>query len=453
MLAGTADAVSAALAARLAWPEKAPVAALLIGAGDVALDVAARAPAWDALDVSGLDAGILVLAAPPPTVAATRAIVARAAAQRMRTMLVENGAVRALTLNDLVGKPLRDVDWARIHTRIAGKRVLITGGGGSIGSELARRVSQLEPRRLTLLDSSEYNLFKIGLELPDAAVALADVRDGASVRRWFEQEKPDIVFHAAALKQVPLVEAFPSEGVLTNVAGTRNVADAARAIGADLIYVSTDKAVEPSGAMGASKRMGELYCHALDRRGAERAVPVRLGNVLGSAGSVAPLFYEQLAAGGPLTVTDAAVTRYFLSIPQAADALLQAAAVGLEKDSVRGATLVIEMGDALPVVELARDVIRLSGQRPDVDMKVTFVGLRPGEKLHERLVGDDERQAASGAAGVIAAVSAERGLAEVREIIDRLAALAREGADRAVVAELFAALDMAEPAARAVASA
>jgi FlaA1/EpsC-like NDP-sugar epimerase len=167
--------------------------------------------------------------------------------------------------------------------------------------------------------------------------------------------------------------------------------------------------------------------------------------VLGSTGSVVPIFEAQFAAGGPLTVTDPSVTRFFLSIPQAADVLLQAAAIGLAEDSVRGATLVVDMGEALPVVELARDVIRLGGQRPDIDMPVTFVGLRPGEKLHERLIGDDETSVASGVSGVVAARSAERGLAELREIFTRLETLARQGADAAVTAELFAALELAEP--------
>src|SRR5262249_44945722 len=160
--------------------------------------------------------------------------------------------------------------------RIGGKRVLITGGGGSIGGELARRIATLGVSRLTLLDSSECNLFKMGLELPQAAPVLADVRDRAGVRRWFERERPDVVFHTAALKQVPLVEAFPSEGVLTNILGLRNVAEATQAVGADLVFVSTDKAVDPTGLMGACKRFGELYCQALDGLERSRFVTVRL---------------------------------------------------------------------------------------------------------------------------------------------------------------------------------
>jgi FlaA1/EpsC-like NDP-sugar epimerase len=317
---------------------------------------------------------------------------------------------------------------------------LITGGGGSIGGELARRIAGLAPAALTLVDSSEFNLYRIHRDLPQAEIALADVRDAAAVQRWISAARPDIVFHTAALKQVPIVERFPSEGVLTNLWGLRNVAEAAHAVGADLIFVSTDKAVDPSGAMGASKRLGEIYCQALDRAEGLRAIPVRLGNVLGSTGSVSPIFEEQLAAGGPLTVTDPDVTRFFLTIPQAANALLQAAAVGLVNPEHRGAAFVIEMGEALPVVELAREVIRLEGMRPDEDATITFTGLRPGEKLHEALIASDEWREVDLAPGVITVASEAHGLADVRERIERLAMLARQGADEAVREALFAAI-------------
>jgi O-antigen biosynthesis protein WbqV len=268
---------------------------------------------------------------------------------------------------------------------------------------------------------------------------LADIRDPKSIGRWFARERPEVVFHAAALKQVPIVEAFASEGILTNVLGLKNVAEAARNVGADLMFVSTDKAVDPSGLMGASKRLGEIYCQALDRAGAQRAIPVRLGNVLGSAGSVTPIFEGQLADGGPLTVTDPDVTRFFLTIPQAADALLQAAAVGLSTEP-RGNVLVIEMGEALPVVELAREVIRLEGLRPDIDVPIIFTGLRPGEKLHEALVARDEWREPDPATGVIAVASPAQSLADVCASMDALVALAGEGANDKIGAALFAAV-------------
>lgn len=448
VLVGTTESVRAALATAHAWaqPRFELSGAAIIGAGDPELPVLARAPAWEALRIEDANVDAAILADAPASVSVRRELLARAASARMRVYLLDECRLRPMALDDLVGAHLGALDWARIRARIAGKRVLITGGGGSIGAALARRVAALAPERLTLLDSSEYNLFKISLELQNASLALADIRDRAAVGRWFAREQPDIVFHTAALKQVPMVEQFPSEGVLTNVCGLRHVAEAARAAGADLIFVSTDKAVDPSGVMGASKRLGELYCQALDRGAGPRAIPVRLGNVLGSTGSVVPIFEAQFAAGGPLTVTDPAVTRYFLSIPQAADVLLQAAAIGLNPDSPRGAALVIEMGEALPVVELARDVIRLNGMKPDEDMGITFVGMRPGEKLHEQLISTAELAEPFGVQGVEAAMSASRGLAEISEIMERLALLARAGDGEAVVKTLFAALELPAPA-------
>ncbi len=441
VVAGSARALRAALATCDAWAARDLdlCGAAILGSGEADLPAVRRAPRWDAFDFTGLAPRVLVLAEPPAHGAEARVILERAAAACMKVLVIERGELRRLGLDDLVGRPLGEIDEERIRAMIAGKRVLITGGGGSIGAQLARRVAGLGPERLTLLDSSEYNLFRISAELPTAAPVLADVRDGASMRRWFARERPQIVFHAAALKQVPLVEAFPSEGVLTNIGGLRHVAEATCAVGADLIFVSTDKAVDPSGVMGASKRLGELYCQALDRREPRRAIPVRLGNVLGSTGSVAPTFEAQLAAGGPLTVTDPEVTRFFLSIPQAADALLQAGAIGLSAPA-RGAALVIDMGEALPVVELAREVIRLEGLRPDIDVPIVFTGLRPGEKLHEQLVACDEWLEAHPAAEVSAVASPPRGLAELHETMERLCLLAREGADEAVAEALFAAL-------------
>jgi FlaA1/EpsC-like NDP-sugar epimerase len=451
IVAGSARAVSAALQ-RAQFGAFDISSAALIGPGEVEARLIARAATWHTLELEHNPGWSLLLAEPPPNGAAARAVLECAATAHMKVFLIEDAGPRPLCLDDLLGAPLRAVDWARIRGMLEGKRVLITGGGGSIGSELARRIAGFSPARLTLLDSSEHNLYEIGLELQGATPVLADIRDAASMRRWFAREKPDIVFHAAALKQVPIVEAFPSEGVLTNICGVRNVAEAAHSVGAELIFVSTDKAVEPSGVMGATKRFGELFCQAIDRRGARRAIPVRLGNVLGSSGSVAPLFEAQLAAGGPLTVTHADVTRYFLSIPQAADALLQAAAKGLASTR-RGAAKVIEMGEALPVVELARSVIRLAGLRPDEDVLIVFTGLRPGEKLHERLVAEDEWPETDTGSGVIAAMSEPRSLAELYETIEKLAVLAHNGADDAVRVELFAAIAPAATEAEGLAAA
>lgn len=415
------------------------IGAAMLGEGACALPVLARAARWEEFDFSGLGARTLILAERMADGPAARALLERAADARMRVHVIDGGALRPLRIDDLVGRAIADIDVARIQSLIADKRVLITGAGGSIGSELARRIASFAPARLSLLDSSEFNLFRISQDLPDAAPVLADIRDAQAMRRWFKRERPDIVFHAAALKQVPLVEMFPSEGVLTNIGGLRNVAEAAQSIGAHLVFVSTDKAVDPSGVMGASKRLGELYCQALDRKGDLRVVALRLGNVLGSTGSVIPTFEQQLAAGGPLTITDPEVTRFFLSIPQAADALSQAAAVGVSAPT-RGVALVIEMGEALPVVELAREVIRLQGLRPDTDVSIVFTGLRPGEKLHESLVGVEEWREPDPAPNVIAVGSPPRGLAQLHEVMERLVMLAREGADAEVAREVFDAI-------------
>lgn len=448
ILAGSVYAVGEALAGCDAWAQGLELTcAAIIGPGDSPLPVRARAASWGGLDFSDLGVRYVVLVEPPQDGAEARALLKRAVAARVKVSLLDGGRLRPLKLEDLIGAPLGEVDERRIVEMIAGKRVLITGAGGSIGSELARRIAGLSPARLTLLDSSEYNLFNISNELTRAVPVLADVRDQRAMKRWFTRERPELVFHAAALKQVPLVERFPSEGVLTNVAGVRHVVEAAHGVGADVVFVSTDKAVDPSGVMGASKRLGELYCQALDHRGPHRAVPVRLGNVLGSTGSVAPTFEKQLAAGGPLTVTDPEVTRFFLSIAQAADALLQAAAVSLGSVT-RGAALAIDMGEALPVVELAHEVIRLADLQPDIDVPIVFTGLRPGEKLHETLIGAEEWREADPAPNVMAVASPPRGLPELHETMERLTLLAREGADNDVARELFdaiAAEAVAEP--------
>ncbi|HVY03072.1 MAG TPA: polysaccharide biosynthesis protein, partial [Caulobacterales bacterium] len=327
---------------------------------------------------------------------AARAGLAAAVGLGLRTRIViGNGRTRPLRLPDLLGAP-GDDEFAPPQGVIAGKRVLVTGAGGSIGSELCRLLAQRGPARLTLLDSSEFNLYSIDHELASCAPGLAraralcDIRDGDALARWFQRERPDIVFHVAALKHVPMVEEFVCEGVLTNVLGTRNVAQAAAAVGAHMLFVSTDKAANPTGAMGATKRAAEMLCQAFDRAGRARFMIARLGNVLGSTGSVTPMFERQIAAGGPVTVTDPEVARYFITIPQAADFILRALAVGVKARAPRGAALVLDMGDPIPVIELARDMILLHGQRPEEDVEIKIVGLRPGEKLIEQLIDENE---------------------------------------------------------------
>lgn len=378
------------------------------------------------------------IARAPETRGQAHALLAAAAAGGVRVEIGENTAARAMEIGDLIGGRINAVDWDRIRAAIAGMRVLVTGGAGSIGGELSRRLAALAPARLAVFDNSEYNISVLEQDLarradaPPLAIRFGDIRDAEAVKRFFEREKPDIVFHAAAMKHVPIVEANPCEGALTNVLGAKNVADACERAGAHLVFVSTDKAANPMSVMGATKRLIELYCQALDRESAgPRRLVARLGNVLGSAGSVTPLFERQLAAGGPLTVTHPDVVRYFITIGQAADFLLQAAAVGID-GGARGAAMILDMGEPVPVVELARDMIRLKGLQPGRDVAIEFVGLRPGEKLREEMTGNDETLEATISSGVTAARSPHVALAEQQRRIDQIVAAARMGADEAV---------------------
>ncbi len=267
---------------------------------------------------------------------------------------------------------------------IRGHRVLITGAGGTIGAELARQVAALSPSRLILLDNGEFALYAIDMELRERFAQLAqipllrDVRERAQVDAVIAAERPEIVFHAAALKHLPMVEANPIEGVLTNIAGSRNVAEAARAFGVSVVVmISTDKAVNPTNVMGATKRLAESFCQALDVHEARQGVPgtryvtVRFGNVLGSTGSVVPLFARQLAGGGPLTVTHPEVSRFFMTVREAVELVLQAAALSSARQTPedRGKICVLDMGEPVRIVDLARQMIRLAGLRPDRDIK------------------------------------------------------------------------------------
>ena len=312
-------------------------------------------------------------------------------------------AVEPIALEDLLGRPQAVLDRDAMTRLIARHRVLVTGAGGTIGAELARQIAAFSPARLVLLDNGEYALYAIDAELrerfPELALLplLRDVRERQQVEEVISAERPEIVFHAAALKHLPMVESNPIEGVLTNIIGSRNVAEAARAFGASLVVmISTDKAVNPTSVLGATKRLAESFCQALDlyegrRRAAyaqgTRYVTVRFGNVLGSTGSVVPLFARQLAAGGPLTVTDPEVARFFMTVREAVELVLQASALApaAETTDTRGKIFVLDMGEPVKIVDLARQMIRLAGRRPDEDIKIEFIGLRPGEKLHEEL--------------------------------------------------------------------
>ena len=321
-------------------------------------------------------------------------------------------ALMPVPVDDLLGRPRQVLDSAPMSQLIAGKRVLITGAGGSIGGELARQIAAFTPSHLSLLDHSEFLLYQIDREIAALAprlsrrAILGDIRNRARLDAVFAEEGPELVFHAAALKHVPLAEANPPEAVATNVVGTRRVAEACLAAGvAQMLLISTDKAVEPSSVMGAAKRAAEIICQSLDRESAAagrgcRFVAVRFGNVLGSAGSVVPLFQEQLARGGPLTVTDAEMTRYFMTTREAVELVLQAAALA-RRQPQPGAVFMLDMGEPVRIVDLARQMIRLAGKQPEVDVKIVFTGRRPGEKLHERLHRDEEKPTPAGVPGLL----------------------------------------------------
>ncbi|HKY95602.1 MAG TPA: nucleoside-diphosphate sugar epimerase/dehydratase [Kiloniellales bacterium] len=310
---------------------------------------------------------------------------------------------RPVAIEDLLGRTQATLDRPAMQALVAGRRVLVTGAGGSIGGELCRQLAALQPASLALYEASEFNLYSIDQELQALAPALprqaelGDVRDQARLAEVFQTVRPELVFHAAALKHVPLVEENPLEGILTNVLGTRRVAEACRQAGCRaMVLISTDKAVNPRSVMGATKRLAEAWCQALDLAGRRRAgeatrfVTVRFGNVLGSTGSVVPLFQRQIAAGGPLTVTDAKMTRYFMTIREAVELVLQASALGLAEASEAGRIYVLDMGKPVAIVELARQMIRLAGFVPEKDIEIVFTGLRPGEKLEEELFHDLE---------------------------------------------------------------
>lgn len=302
--------------------------------------------------------------------------------------------MRPVDINDLLGRDVVELDWDAIGGFIRDRCVLITGAGGSIGSEMARQVAQLGPSKLVLVEQAETPLFDINNELrrkdPDLAqmAVICDIHDRQRVFEVWRTHRPDVVIHAAAHKHVPLMEQNPCEAIKNNVLGSKNVADASCECGtAEFVMISTDKAVNPSSVMGASKRVAELYTQGLNGRDKcpTQFKAVRFGNVLGSNGSVVPTFRRQIAAGGPVTVTHPEMTRYFMTIPEAAQLVLQAAATG-----AGGQIFLLDMGEPVKIVDLARQMITLSGFVPGQDIDIVFTGIRPGEKLFEELRTEGE---------------------------------------------------------------
>lgn len=300
--------------------------------------------------------------------------------------------LRSVNIEDLLGREPVRLDTQSIASLIEGRVVLVTGAGGSIGSELCRQVVRFNPSKLVLVERAENALFEIHRELvhkggtKGVVPCIADITDEARMRRVFSEHQPQVVLHAAAHKHVPMMEENPGEALKNNVGGTRAVATLADEFKVDrFVMISTDKAVNPTSVMGATKRVAELFIQALSQRSRTRFVAVRFGNVLGSAGSVIPIFKEQISTGGPVTVTHPDMKRYFMTIPEASQLVLQAATMGNG-----GEIFVLDMGEPVKIIDLARDLIRLSGLSPEKDIEIRFTGLRPGEKLFEELSTADE---------------------------------------------------------------
>jgi len=298
-----------------------------------------------------------------------------------------------VTIDDLLGREEINIDWSNVAQQVQGKSILISGGGGSIGSELARQLVKLDIKSLCILDHSEFNLYQIDRELTSNNEAilvkslLVNVTDKAHLFKVFSKVKPDIVFHAAAYKHVPLLEKMPCEGFLNNVLGTKNIVDICDQFNVEkMVLISTDKAVNPYSIMGATKRIAETYCQFKNQKSNTEYIIVRFGNVLGSAGSVVPLFKEQISSGGPVTVTHKEMTRYFMTIEEACQLIVQSMVLGSDGD-----IHVLDMGKPISILSLANRMISLSGKIPGVDIDVVITGLRAGEKMHEQLYYDVEK--------------------------------------------------------------
>jgi FlaA1/EpsC-like NDP-sugar epimerase len=341
----------------------------------------------------------------------------------------------AVAVEDLLLRPSENIDYARLGTMVKGKAVIVTGGGGSIGSEICHRVMAFGAARLLVIENSEPALYAITEALAahpsNAAVdgRIADIRDRERILRLMKEFEPDLVFHAAALKHVPILERDWSEGVKTNIFGSINVADAAVAAGARaMVMISTDKAIEPVSMLGLTKRFAEMYCQALDHDLAfrpdsqrrMRLISVRFGNVLASNGSVVPKFKAQIETGGPVTVTHPDMVRFFMTIREACDLVITSATHALAAERANVSVYVLNMGQPVKIVDLAERMIRLSGLQPGYDVEIVFTGMRPGERLNEILFANEEPPVEIGVAGIMAAKPNEPPMQALRKWIGAL---------------------------------
>lgn len=331
--------------------------------------------------------------------------------------------IRDVQLEDLLRRAPTEVDLRKVAGYLEGATVLVTGAGGSIGSELCRQIARFHPEQLILLGHGENSIYLIDQELSrivpalNKTIVIADVRDRRKIRRLFSQFRPDVVFHSAAHKHVPLMEDNADEAVTNNILGTRNVVHAALEVGVErFVLISTDKAVRPTSVMGATKRVAEMIVQGAARRSGRPYVPVRFGNVLGSRGSVVPLFREQIASGGPITITHPEMTRYFMTIPEAVQLVIQAASL-----AEAGQVYTLDMGEPVRIVDLAKDLVELSGLKLGQDIEIEYTGLRPGEKLHEALFTDEEQRAVTQYEKIFVATSRPVSEEELDRAVEALA--------------------------------
>lgn len=351
--------------------------------------------------------------------------------------MAEKMQIRDIDVEDLLGRPQNIHDKSEMHQLVAGKRVLVTGAGGTIGSELVRQLASFKPASILLFEQGEFNLYQIDHELANRfstlsrRAVIADIRDASYVEHIFADYQPQLVFHAAAIKHVPLAEDNITEALLTNVLGTKNIADACVRYKVEaMVMISTDKAVNPANVMGASKRLAETYAQALgsDEKAGKltRFITVRFGNVLGSTGSVVPLFEKQLKAGGPITVTHPDMVRYFMTVREAVELVLQAATLGARQEESRnGLIFVLDMGQPVRIEELAIQMIRLAGLKPHDDIKIAYSGLRPGEKLYEELFYYSESSLKTDHEGIMISSSRRVELDELLPELEQLASLCK----------------------------